>query len=95
MAAVVCSELEQPRGDSAESSELSLVRRGEMTPFGTVVNNAVEVNICMLHMFICIVHDINGHSILKTGWPVGLFYQVLVINSKAQGEKAYAGPILH
>ena len=46
--ASVCSELEQLRESADESLEQSLVRRGEMTPFGTVLNNASEVNIWLL-----------------------------------------------
>ena len=42
--ALVCNELEQLRDNTEESLEQSLVRRGEMTPFGTVVNTAAEVN---------------------------------------------------
>jgi len=44
--ALVCNELEQLRDNTEESLEQSLVRRGEMTPFGTVVNTAAEVNMC-------------------------------------------------
>jgi len=46
--ASVCNELEQLRESSDESHEQSLVRRGEMTPFGTVLNNITEVNIGLL-----------------------------------------------
>ena len=49
--AVVYNELDQLRNDSAESLEQSLVRRGEMTPFGTVVNNSIEVH------YVCSCND--------------------------------------
>jgi len=42
---VAHSELDQLRDNAAESLEQSLVRRGEMTPFGTVLNTSAEVNI--------------------------------------------------
>jgi len=49
--ASVPSELDQLRNSGAESLEQSLVRRGEMTPFGSVVNSSIEVNISVLLVF--------------------------------------------
>jgi len=43
--ASVCNELEHLPESTNESLEQSLVRRGEMTPFGTVLSNTTEVNI--------------------------------------------------
>lgn len=49
-----CNELQQLRDDGADSLEQSLVRRGEMTPFGTMMNNSAEVNSgrCLTPLFI-------------------------------------------
>jgi len=44
----VRNELEQLRDGTDESLEQSLVRHGEMTPFGTVLNNTSEVNTHLL-----------------------------------------------
>jgi len=46
--AQVYSELDQLRNDDAESLEQSLVRRGEMTPFGSVMTSSIEVNVCVM-----------------------------------------------
>jgi len=43
--ALAYNELDQLNDKGAESLEQSLVRRGEMTPFGTVLNTTVEVKI--------------------------------------------------
>jgi len=44
----VCNELDQLRNDNAESLEQSLVRRGEMTPFGSVMTGSIKVNMCIM-----------------------------------------------
>jgi len=54
-AVLACNELEQLTDNTEESLEQSLVRRGEMTPFGTVVNTAVEVNMYHYRYSFCLI----------------------------------------
>ena len=53
----VRNELEQLRDGTDESLEQSLVRRGEMTPFGTVLNNTSEVSTHLLRLLCSVLFD--------------------------------------
>jgi len=50
--ASVCHELDQLRESTDKSLDQSLVRRGEMTPFGTLMNNITEVRLLILVLLV-------------------------------------------